>query len=460
MVFEQEVNIRSGKLKSALKSTETAIEQLSDSISLKASASDVYTKQQTQAILEVKANKDTLISEINASADQVKINADKININGVVTIGGLARTTDIPTNVSELNNDSGYTTTADIPTKVSDLTNDSNFATEDQIPTNVSDLANDLNYATTSQVPTRVSQLSNDSGFQNATQVDSAIVGKGYATTTQAQGYANTAQQNAIDAIPENLSDFTNDADFQNATQVESTITSKGYQDSTQVADAISDGISGKADAVDIPNKVSDLDNDSAFQTLDDVNAVAQATLNIASGDATAKANEAAKTATDNITRIGEEGVWVTPTNKMPSDPKSGEGATGSKVDSDGFHVYKDGAQVASYGDEAIVGKEDEFHTVNNSEEVAVYNGEKKISSFGKDGISLGSTDSGIRNVITNTRQAFRTDSGDIAWFGLNDEGIWEMHIAVTYAEDMIRFGNFAWIKRDNGNMTIKWIGE
>lgn len=37
-------------------------------------------------------------------------------------------------------------------------------------------------------------------GYQTSSQVESAITGKGYATTTQAQGYASTAQSNAISA--------------------------------------------------------------------------------------------------------------------------------------------------------------------------------------------------------------------------------------------------------------------
>lgn len=85
---------------------------------------------------------------------------------------------------------------------------------------------------------------------------------------------------------------------------------------------------------------------------------------------------------------------------------------------------------------------------------------QKTIAHFGADNVTLGSLTEAIRAVITNTRFAFRTDSGDIAYFGLNDEGIWQMHIATTFVDDMIRFGDYAWIKRDNGNMSIKWLGE
>ena len=73
--------------------------------------------------------------------------------------------------------------------------------------------------------------------------------------------------------------------------------------------------------------------------------------------------------------------------------------------------------------------------------------------------IQLGATD-GAYFEATSSRLAFRTSDQDIAWFGQNSDGIWEMHIQNTYAEDMVRFGNYAFIKRDNGNMSLKWLGD
>jgi len=68
----------------------------SGSIALKADASNVYTKEAANALLEVKANKATLTSEINASADTVKINADRLSITGDAVF-------------SAINNDTGTT---------------------------------------------------------------------------------------------------------------------------------------------------------------------------------------------------------------------------------------------------------------------------------------------------------------------------------------------------------------
>ena len=71
----------------------------------------------------------------------------------------------------------------------------------------------------------------------------------------------------------------------------------------------------------------------------------------------------------------------------------------------------------------------------------------------------LGALDSAVKNVITNTMQTYRTDAGNVAWFGLNDKSIWEMFIQTASIRDRLSFGLFSWIARSNGNMTLKWMG-
>lgn len=71
-------------------------------------------------------------------------------------LAGKADTSDIPTKVSDLTNDSGFITEADIPTKTSDLTNDSGFITSASVDsltdTNISSPSNGqvLKYDSTS----------------------------------------------------------------------------------------------------------------------------------------------------------------------------------------------------------------------------------------------------------------------------------------------------------------------
>jgi len=70
---------------------ESTITQQAGEIALKANAADTYTKAQTDASLTLKANKATLTSEINASADTVKIDATRVNIEGAAIFTGSGR---------------------------------------------------------------------------------------------------------------------------------------------------------------------------------------------------------------------------------------------------------------------------------------------------------------------------------------------------------------------------------
>ena len=130
----------------------------------------------------------------------------------------------IPTKVSQLSNDSNYATKTEIPKKTSQLTNDSNLAYKSDIPTSLSQLTNDDGYAKTEDIPTRVSQLTNDSNYAKKTEVPSSL-----SQLTNDTNFANKSD------IPVNLSDLNNDLTF--------------------------------ASKNDIPTKTSQLTNDSGFLT-------------------------------------------------------------------------------------------------------------------------------------------------------------------------------------------------
>ena len=87
--------------------------------------------------IELKVSKDGVISSINQSAETVKIQANRVEIDGAAVFNAIS---------------------------------------------------SDVNSAITSK------------GYQTSSQVESAITSKGYATTTQAQGYASTAKSEAISA--------------------------------------------------------------------------------------------------------------------------------------------------------------------------------------------------------------------------------------------------------------------
>lgn len=106
------------------------------------------------------------------------INGNNIVGSGDIHIGGGGG--DVPTKLSELENDVGFITEEDVPTKVSDLTNDSGFITIADVPTKVSDLENDSEFITTDDV------------------ADADI---SYDIVTEQYGEYETITENIVDAI-------------------------------------------------------------------------------------------------------------------------------------------------------------------------------------------------------------------------------------------------------------------
>ena len=54
--------------------------------------------------------------------------------------------------------------------------------------------------------------------------------------------------------------------------------------------------------------------------------------------------------ASDYITQIDNNGIWVTPAGKRPTNASTGAGATGTKIDGNGVGIYVGGAKLAQYG--------------------------------------------------------------------------------------------------------------
>lgn len=130
---------------------------------------------------------------------------------GVTSVNGMEGDVviDIPSKVSELENDANYATRSEIPTRVSQLENDSNYATKSEIPTKVSQLQNDANYATQSELPTTTSELTNNSGFITIADVPTKVS----ELENDAQ-YVTKSEVPSLTDVPTKLSQLQNDARY------------------------------------------------------------------------------------------------------------------------------------------------------------------------------------------------------------------------------------------------------
>jgi hypothetical protein len=164
-----------------------------------------------------------------------------------VVDNGVARVT-VPTNTSDLQNDSGFITAEDIPA----------------IPTKTSELQNDSGFVTSSALPTKTSDLQNDSGFVTAGDIRqlpaSTSADSGEVLTVDSQGNPGWAQLPT--PVVSGVQDVTVDG-VSVVTQGVAEITMPSVPTKTSQLQNDSGFVTSSA----IPTKTSDLQNDSGFIT-------------------------------------------------------------------------------------------------------------------------------------------------------------------------------------------------
>ena len=126
----------------------------------------------------------------------ITIQANGVDIDSFTVNASEAKTIDIPvpSNTSDLNNDSGFITSAAIPSKVSELDNDAGYITMSAIPaipSKTSELDNDSGFITASAIPSQISSFENDVGYITASQVEPA-------SNTHYVGWAEGATQTVM----------------------------------------------------------------------------------------------------------------------------------------------------------------------------------------------------------------------------------------------------------------------
>ena len=206
---------------------------------------------------ELKQTYDETVTKV----DQIIAEGGEPNVIETVKVNGTALTPDAEKAVNiDL---SGYAKTTDLPTKVSDLTNDgdgttgSKFATEAYVNTNGGKIdkikvngteQTITNKAVDITVPTKTSDLTNDSNFA----VDASYVHTDHNYTTaeknKLSGVASGAQVNKIESIKVNgtAQTITSKAvDITVPTNNNQLTNGAGYQTASEVQTAINSAISG-----------------------------------------------------------------------------------------------------------------------------------------------------------------------------------------------------------------------
>ena len=197
----------------------------------------------------VSSSINTITSDLNLGTASTKNFSTDMNtpeslpttsaITNYISNQGFATTSKIPTNTSELTNDSGFITAKDLPNVpdvVSAFTNDAGYITSAALPTKTSNLTNDSGFITKSSLPTKTSDLKNDSGFITSSDLPTyPTVPSNVSSFNNDVGYITKSD---IPFIPSKTSELTNDSEFITASS--------------------------------LPTKVSDLTNDSGFITASD----------------------------------------------------------------------------------------------------------------------------------------------------------------------------------------------
>jgi hypothetical protein len=265
-----------------------------------------------------KTDKDSIISTIRQSAETVKIKASQVEIDGTATFNAIKANTDAAYDANGAAAAAEANAKGAIPTKVSQLTNDSKFQTENQVNNAVSGKANKSDavseeqyiYISKASGTTSVSSTTTwvtEAGDKQNTWTTkrptydtsypvlfvakqkkvvsgtvtcttpvkddtTTIIDGGHITTGTIDSNrlnADTIKVNAgniqgsltigqlpstvaeTSDIPTKVSQLTNDSKFQTENQVENTVTGKGYQTANQVSNAVTNGVKDKADKSD-----------------------------------------------------------------------------------------------------------------------------------------------------------------------------------------------------------------
>lgn len=229
-----------------------------DKGNLSVDLSNYYTKEATNELLNNKADKIT-VTEL---ATKLKEDTDKLN-KDITDLGNRVDSIPVITVDTEMNAES--TNPVQNNTITNAITNLSNSVDE-----KLSNKQPKGDYALKTEIPTKVGQLSNDKNYQTAEDVNLAT--EGLATKSEVNSKQDTLVSGTnIKTINGNSLLGSGNIEIQGGSTIAvddslSTTSTNPVQNRV-----ITEALNGKASQSDIPTKVSELTNDSDFQTASQV---------------------------------------------------------------------------------------------------------------------------------------------------------------------------------------------
>lgn len=385
---------------------------------------DYYDKTETDALLANKANvsdlaskQDTLTAGQNITITDNVISAASstysagagLNLNGTtfsIDANTVALKSDLPTNISQLTNDSGFITDATnslsnyylksdtytqgevnsliggiiVPTKTSDLTNDSGFITGTNYATTSTGgtvivgsglsiangvlsatgggVADSVEWANVLNKPTNVSYWTNDAGY-----ITSAALPTKTSDLTNDSGFITSA------AIPTNVSQLTNDAGY--ITNATSSLSNYYTKSETYTQSDVNSLIN----SITVPTKTSDLTNDGSDGTSTYVEADELANYVTLDTDQSITGTKTINSVLKIQNGQGTGSLWVG--GNVNSNTVSNNQRHLARIAVPSYSDISLGATLLGYDSSG----DNDMHVVNKSYDVVSFGGMKKITN-------------------------------------------------------------------------------
>ena len=139
----------------------------------------------------------------------------------------------------------------------------------------------------------------------------------------------------------------------------------------------------------------------------------------------TTQVSEAAQTATNFITKIGDTGIFVSPSGQSPTTEAPGNSTL---INGQGMKVYKNGLQIASFGDLITLGLESGARAVYSQNGLQLYNSNNiETANFSSNKVSIGKDS--LSNTINFCKDLIQFSTGTFtSWapssYGYSSNGL------------------------------------